>query len=80
MSQLGSISTEFSIRFRVGFDLNFGHIFDSTQRRFGPFAAQVSAFLPIEVGDRRPGNGVHPAINGCRMKWNLIAASARSMS
>ena len=25
----GSISSEFSIRFRVGFDLNFGHIFAS---------------------------------------------------
>ena len=27
--RIGSISTEFGIRFRVGFDLNFGHIFAS---------------------------------------------------
>jgi hypothetical protein len=29
--RIGSNSTEFSIRFRVGFDLNFGHIFASRQ-------------------------------------------------
>ena len=31
MSLMGSISTEFSVRFPVGFDLNFGHIFASHQ-------------------------------------------------
>jgi hypothetical protein len=44
----GSISAEFSIRFRVGFDLNFGHIFAS--RRVTLWAKRGS---PVVFSDGR---------------------------